>query len=112
MASRRAVKVLQVNNVDLHGRRFNGFDLIEDLGARGIDCSQAVLNKLSGDPRVFPLIEGPADEALHRALARVEDRRSMNNLLFPWARRLLETSEFGEADVVHYHRSTIRSSLC
>ena len=103
MEPRQTVKVLHVNNVDLYGRRFNGFDLMKDLSPRGIDCTQAVLSKLSDDPRVFPLIKGQADEALQQALARVEARHSMNNLLFPWGRQLLRTSQFGDADVVHYH---------
>jgi len=97
------VKVLHVNNVDLYGRRFNGYDLISELQPAGIQCSQAVLTKLSKNPRVVPLIKGHADEGLHGALARVEERRSMNNLLFPWGRVLAETPEFQEADVVHYH---------
>jgi len=97
------VKVLHVNNVDLYGRRFNGYDLISELEPGGIQCSQAVLTKLSKNPRVVPLIKGHADEGLHGALVRVEERRSMNNLLFPWGRVLADTPEFQEADVVHYH---------
>jgi len=97
------VNVLHVNNVDLYGRRFNGYDLIEDLEPHGIHCRQAVLSRLSRNPRVFSLMQDRVDEGLHSSLQLVERRRSMNNLLFPWGRRLAESQEFRQADVVHYH---------
>lgn len=97
------MKVLHVNNIDLYGRRFNGYDLIDELSPRGIQCRQAVLTKLSRRPEVLRLMNGAADENLHRALVQVETRHSMNNLLFPWGRKLAESAEFAEADVVHYH---------
>lgn len=97
------MNVLHVNNIDLYGRRFNGYDLIGDLEPRGVSCKQAVLNKLSRDPDVVPLLDGGVDEGLHGALARIESRRSMNNLLFPWGRKMAGMSEFRGADVVHYH---------
>lgn len=97
------MKVLHVNNVDLVGRRFSGYDLIEDLGARGIESSQAVLTKLSDNPAVISLLDGPEDEALNEALQRVEQRHSMDNVLFPWGRILANLPQFHEADVIHYH---------
>ena len=97
------MRVLHVNNVDLYGRRFNGYDLIEELEPYGIACSQAVLTKLGRNPRVLSLMPERADERLQGALTRVEKRRSMNNLLYPWGRTLAATQQFQDADVVHYH---------
>ncbi|MDZ4169157.1 MAG: glycosyltransferase [Coriobacteriia bacterium] len=97
------MKVLQVNDADLRGRRFSGFDLIEDLAGRGIDASQAVLIKSSASDKVFALLEDPVDQALNDALWRVEQKEGMDGLLYPWARVLAESEEFREADVVHYH---------
>ena len=99
----RSIKVLQVNNVDLPGRRFNGYDLLSDLQSRGVDGYQAVLTKLSGNSRVFSLWANRFDERFHAALHRVEQRRSMNNLLYPWGRVLADSWQFRNADVVHYH---------
>ncbi len=96
------MKVLQVNNVDLEGRRFNGYDLLSDLSNRGIHASQAVLTKSSHNPDVFSLLSRE-DSVVHDAISLVEDRHSMNNLLFPWGRVLAEHPEFLSADVVHYH---------
>ena len=96
------IKVLHVNNTDLMGRRFNGYDLIARSAPYGVECSQAVLLKQSDNPRVVPLLEG-ADFDIQAAIERVERKRSLNNLLFPWARSLRMLPEYQAADVVHYH---------
>jgi len=97
------MRVLHANNVDLYGRRFNGFDLLGDLRPFGVRGTQAVLTKLSHHPDVVSLMKTRADESLHGVLVRVEERHSMNCLLFPWGRRLMDAEEFSTADVVHYH---------
>jgi len=97
------VKVLHVTDDDLPGRRFNGYDLIDDLASRDIQGKQAVLRKSSDNPDVVSLFAGRGDEDLQFRLKEVERRHSINNLLFPWGRLLAETKEFGDADVVHYH---------
>jgi len=97
------MNVLHVNNIDLYGRRFNGYDLLSELETRGISGRQAVVSKLSHNPSVIQLRGGPGDDNLQGALARVEARHSMNNLLFPWGRVLAQSREFESADVVHYH---------
>ncbi|MRR38460.1 hypothetical protein EG829_28195, partial [bacterium] len=97
------MKVLYVNNVDLQGRRFNGYDLLSDLQSRGVEGRQVVLTKLSDNPRVTPLLRSGRDEVFNVALHDVERQHGMDNLLFPWGRVLRELPEFAEADVVHYH---------
>jgi glycosyltransferase involved in cell wall biosynthesis len=97
------MNVLHVNNTDLPGRRFNGYDLMTELRGRGISGKQAVLTKLSTSNDVVSLFDGQSDEDFQNALCRVEERRSMFGLLFPWGRLLSETPEFRDADVVHYH---------
>ena len=97
------MRVLQVNNIDLHGRRFNGYDLLDELRDRDVVGAQVVMNKLSKNPNVTALLTRHMDLAVQDALCRVEQRHSMNDLLFPWGRVLAELPEFVEADVVHYH---------
>ena len=97
------MKVLHVTDIDLPARRFNGYDLLDDLTTRGINGKQAVLKKLSDNPDVVGLFTGPGDDDLQHRLQEVERRHSINNLLIPWGRLLAETSEFKDADVVHYH---------
>jgi glycosyltransferase involved in cell wall biosynthesis len=97
------VRVLHVTDADLPARRFNGYDLLDDLAARGVRGKQAVLGKSSDNPDVVSLFAGRGDEDLQFRLQEVERRHSINNLLFPWGRLLAETKEFRDADVVHYH---------
>lgn len=97
------VKVLHVTDTDLRGRHFNGYDLLDDLKTRGFVGNQAVLKKTSDNPNVIGLFSGRGDEELQYRIREIERRHSINNLLFPWGRLLAETTEFREADVVHYH---------
>lgn len=97
------MNVLHVNYIDLRGRRFNGYDLMHDLEARGVTGAQAVLTKLSDDPCVHSLLEGPLDEDIHERLTLAERRYSMQNLLSPWGKVLMGSDVFKRADVVHYH---------
>lgn len=96
------MKVLHVTDTDLPARRFNGYDLIRDLARRGIQGKQAVLTKKSDSADVVALFDR-GDELLQRLLRDIERRHSINDLLVPWGRILAETSEFRDADIVHYH---------
>lgn len=97
------MRVLHVTDADLPARRFNGYDLLDDLRSRGIEGKQAVLRKSSDNPDVVSLFAGPGDADLQFRLQEVERRHSINNLLVPWGRLLAEAKEFRDADVVHYH---------
>lgn len=97
------MNVLHVTDVDLPGRRFNGYDLLADLTGRGLHGKQVVLRKLSKNPRVVSLFRNRGDELLQKRMREVERRHSINNLLVPWGRLLRETPEWREADAVHYH---------
>lgn len=97
------MRVIHVNNTDLPGRRFNGYDLLSELESRGVSGKQAVLMKSSNSSDVISLLNTPEDAALQRACTAVEQRYSMNDLIFPWGAVLTETAEFKNADLVHLH---------
>ena len=97
------MRIVHVNDADLVGRRFNGYDLLSALEPRGIRSAQIVLTKRSDDPRVVGLRDRPGDNELHLGVTEVERSRGMSNLLYPWGRVLSQTDEFKSADVVHYH---------
>lgn len=97
------MRVLHVTDTDLAGRRFSGYDLLDDLEAHGIHGQQAVLRKFSTNQKVIGLFEGRGDEELQARLIEVESRHSINNLLMPWGRPLADLPAFQDADVVHYH---------
>jgi len=97
------VKVLHVADADLPARHFNGYDLLDTLPAKGIESRQIVLRKQSDHPNVVGLLDDLGDRMLERRIRDVEWRHSINNLLPPWARLIVEEPAFRDADVVHYH---------
>jgi len=98
------MRVLQVAVNDLVGQRFNGFDLIEPLRERGVECYMAVLNKRSDEAAVHVLSDGLRDDGLRSTICALEDRYGMNGVLHPWGAILADSDVFRSADVVHYHQ--------
>lgn len=99
------MQVLQINNTDLKGKRFNGYDLIEALKPRGISVKQCVWERESKSPEVFTLTS-PFPRVFQKfnlLLRKVENRLSIQALLYPYPLRLLLQSSFWKSDVVHYH---------
>jgi len=43
------IKVLEVNNIDLPGNRFNGYDMIQDITDNNLKIKQAVIIKKSNN---------------------------------------------------------------
>ena len=39
------IKILEVNNIDLAGRRFNGYNMLNELSNKDFDIKQAVIIK-------------------------------------------------------------------
>lgn len=103
MINTSATKVLHINNTDLAGRRFNGFDLIDDMQERGIASRQLVLTKTSKNPNVASLLISKALQTTQNRLCEYETENSYNNVVFPWANKISKHPWFKQADVVHYH---------
>lgn len=97
------MKVLQINNTDLMGRRFNGYDAMDALAQFGITSRMLVLRKESVDHRVTELLGLKTDDELQSAIVRLESRKGLSRVLFPWFDRIARTPEFRDADVVHWH---------
>lgn len=94
------MRVLHVNNTDLPGARFNGFSLLQKQLDLGIEVNQIVLDKFSDSPHVksikLPLYQ-------HQAISEFERKSSIRCLSYPYVDRLIQTIEFQQADIVHYH---------
>lgn len=94
------MRVIEVNNTDLVGRAFNGFDLHLALIDRNIAAKQVVLEKQSNIPSVIQL---PYDEIIRQEISYIEQKMAVSNLLFPFAEQLMDLEEYKEADIVHFH---------
>lgn len=94
------MKVLQVNCTDLPGS-FSGHSLNMELRKEGIDARQVVLEQYIERDSSVSRIE--KDTVIHQILRWAEEKYSLSNLLYPYGQRFLESGEFLDADVVHYH---------
>lgn len=95
------MRLLQVNYTDLPGN-FNGYALNRELRKEGVWAKQIVLNK-SGKEDDYRVSALNKDIVLHQILRWAEDKYSVSNLLYPYARSFINSQEFMQADVVHYH---------
>lgn len=96
------MKVLQINNIDLPGRRFNGHDLQVKLNQMGIDCKNMVFDKVGNDTNTVELAN-ERDHHLRTLYWKLEDKLSIQNLLFPFGWKILNHDDFKGSDIVHYH---------
>lgn len=108
------MRVLHVNNTDLDGRGFNGYDLMSHMDALGVTSHQVVTHKKSDDPRVIELVLPPKPGAAMHAIHAIERRLGVSVTppfgtppapagLSRRARAIASLPEFRRADVVHYH---------
>lgn len=96
-------KVVEVNNIDLTGRRFNGHDLQVRMNQLGIAAKQFVLDQEGCDPNT-KLLGSYCNRVMNRPLYQeFEKKASMHDLLYPYGWDLMDHTTFREADVVHYH---------
>ncbi len=97
------MKILQVNDIDLPGRRFNGYDLQLMLNENGHEAKQIVMNKLSRDNNVISLINTQGGHFIREKCREFEERISLQSVAYPFGELLLESKFFKKADIVHYH---------
>lgn len=97
------MKVLEVNNVDTIGKRFNGYDLQAALNAQGIETYQIVMDRFSDDPHVLSLAWPGNSLFLRNRIMEYEKEVCLSGMTYPYFWRLMEIPEFKSADVVHYH---------
>lgn len=96
------MKIAHVNDLDLGGTLFNGFDLHRSLNDLGYDGVQIVLQKLS-DARTVSALLNPHRLFINQVLTNLEDDLGIQSLLYPNAIELQRHEEFQSADIVHYH---------
>lgn len=96
-----AMNITFVNNCDLPGRIFNGYELHKSLNESGHNSNQIVLEKTSKDNTVIPLLSDN-EMFVRRQLMVLERRLSMNDAVYPYAQYLMDNCYFKDADIVHY----------
>ena len=97
------MKIVYVNDNDLAGRRFNGHDLQLMLNENGYKAKQMVISKTGDNENTIKMINTPEGLFIKEKCKEFEDRISMQSVIYPFGELLLESKEFREADIVHYH---------
>lgn len=99
----RKIKVLEINNIDLIGKRFNGYDLIEYFENSKIEVNQIVVLKKSKNNKVITFF----DESLHNLffnLAEYENRKlSTHSCVSIIDNYLFNNEYYKNCDIVHLH---------
>lgn len=96
------MNIVQINNCDLPGRRFNGHDLQLSLNELGYDAVQFVLDKYGVEESTIKLCS-ESMQSVRNDFRQLEHKLSIVNLLNPFGRFLAEHPKFQSADIVHYH---------
>lgn len=94
------MNVVEVDYSDLCGKSFNGYELHQALRRKGIHATQIAKWKEGCLSSVSTYAN---DKVLDCQIRELEDRYSVQNLLFPYADELERMEEFQNADIVHYH---------
>lgn len=103
-AERKALNVIHVNNIDMIGNRFNGYDMLKACSNRqDIHFKQVVLDKMSDDDNIISLMSNDAIRQVRQLCDDYEQYNSMRALVQPFGRLIRRTNAYTQADVVHYH---------
>ena len=98
------IKILEVNNIDTLGNRYNGYDMIEKLSGKEFEIKQAVIEKRSDNPNVIEILKNKPLKVIHDKIMYYEEpKQSIKNVLSITTPALFKMKEYKEADIVHIH---------
>ena len=99
------MKILEVNNIDLQGRRFNGYDLIKYINSETEHGATQIVNiKTSDCNNVYPLYKSEIGKMIENSLSIVESELlSVHSIISisEWA--LINSEVYKDADLIHFH---------
>lgn len=99
----KKIKVLEVNNIDLPGKVFNGYNFIDDLNKNKFQIKQAVIIKQSNNNHVVKILDNDKLIQLYEKYQIIEEKLSIHNLLSVTTPALMNMEEYKEADIIHFH---------
>lgn len=94
------MKVTYINNTDLIGSRFNGYNLQKYLNSIKIKSKLLVYDKMSSDPNVISFADSVDTMGIYSSY---ESTHSWRQLLIPYSRKIANMPDFLNADIIHYH---------
>ena len=97
------IKILEVSEIDLPGKSFNGYDLINDISNNKYDVKQAVAIKYSDNKNVVQLLNNHFFHNNYNYFLDIEKKLSIHNIFSITTPLLMHSKEYQEADIIHFH---------
>lgn len=101
--SKKLLPHIHVNYTDIHGRRFNGYDLHLEARNDGKDAHQIVWEKTSDTHSVIELKSMHGNAEIYDSVSRTEAAFGLRSQLSPFMYDILHHPAFLNSQVVHYH---------
>lgn len=96
------MNISYVNNSDLIGQRFNGYDMHITLNKLGYRANYFVAEKLS-DIRSSISITDENSLFVRSIVEKLEEDLGLNNILYPFGKMMMNHKVFKSSDIVHFH---------
>ncbi len=97
------MKILEVNNIDLIGKSFNGYDFIDTMSSNDISIKQTVIIKQSNNDNVVPLIPANLIDTFYKIAKNEDEILSIHSNISITSPALFNLKEYQEADIIHFH---------
>lgn len=96
------MNVLQINGYESPGYRFNGLSIKNLLKDHGINSKHLIWEKDTNNPEVLTF-DGYFNRKINNFIGRIEEKLSLQSMLFLNYRKLVKMNAFKKADLVHLH---------
>ncbi|NMA51098.1 MAG: glycosyltransferase [Mollicutes bacterium] len=102
--SKNKIKVLEVNNVDLPGKRFNGYDIMEYANSNSdLIVNQIVTYKTSNNKNVYKFYNNYQLEHEYSLLSAEDKVLSVHSNLSLISNTLSNSDLYKKSDIIHFH---------
>ena len=94
--------IAYVNNSDLYGKRFNGYDFQKYLLTNGYNVEFFCFEKKSESSFVHPIMSWRFTPKVKGLMEKLEDAFSIQSILYPFPFTLAIQDKFNRSDIIHF----------
>ena len=99
------MKIVEVNDNDIYGKVFNGYDIAKSLNKKDFNIVQLVIHKFSDESFVHSLFKNQYGLDMEYTLHNLEQEiLSVHSLISITSDYLEKNKYYQNADLVHYHQ--------
>ena len=99
------INILELNNVDVYGKRFNGYLLTKFINMHkqyNLTANFIVNHKFSSDPMVIELFSNSELEAFDWQIEEIEQKLNIKNQISISEEALINHPLYKKADILHF----------